>query len=173
MTTQRFNTGPVSCLLDSAVGRGTLTDTIVKTAIRTLTIPAHLLRVGTVIGIEFTGSVVDDNGNDTLALSLELKQATPSAIVLGTSAALDATTNDAIRGYATAVITGATTLSGVGHSGQGATAIAAQLAVRVRDSTVTPGEDMVVSIFGTWSVAHAENIVEIDQLRVTITPPQE
>lgn len=173
MTTRTQNFGPPVELLDSAPARGTLTNTTTKTAIRTLTIPHHLLQLGAVINVEFIGSVVDDNSSDTLALSLELKQATPSAIVIATSAALNATTNDAIRGEATAVIKSATTLNSIGHSGQGATAIAAQLPVRVRGGTINLTEDMECTIYGTWSVAHEENIVEIDMIKVTVTPPQE
>lgn len=172
-TTQRFNTGPVAERVDSAVARGTLVNTVAKTAIRQVTIPATDLRVGTVINVSFTGSVIDNNAADTLALSLELKQATPALIVVGTSAALDVADADPIRGEATIVITAPTTLNSIGHSGLGATAIAAQLPVRVLAGACNLAEPMQIALWGTWSAAHADNEVQIDQLRVTITPPQE
>jgi len=128
---------------------------------KSVTIRGEELQIGDVIHVFASGMVNDQNSTDTLTVKLYV--GTEEIISLG---AVDVADSDifAIDAYITIRTLGASgTLVAVGtYVAPAAAGTAAPLAFRKASATEDISAAVAITVKGTWSVAHADNEVQLD-----------
>jgi hypothetical protein len=150
-----------------------LTNTTTRTALASMTVKAGTLKVGSRIRVKAQAIATATNSTDTLTLDIGgAVGGTPAAIV--TSAATDVA-NDNIGTIEMEIVirtVGATgTAAGYAKvSTLAASATAAPVEKTIASFTIDTTADLVLGLYGTWSVASASNSCRADTFTVDIQP---
>jgi len=167
--TERYNTGLAqvySSVEASADHENTTTEAIFD---ENYTIPANTLAVGDTIKIRAFGTVTDSNSTDTLTCYLRIGGLTGTAIA--TTAAVDVADSDIF------VFDSVLTIRTIGATGTvvGSTSYqdpdAAGTAPKwstLAETAIDTTADQQVCVSADWSVAHADNEANLDQLVVEV-----
>jgi len=150
-----------------------LTNTVTRTALASVTIKAGTLKVGSRIRVRATAIATATNSTDTLLLDIGgAVGGTPAAIAAAT--ATDVADNN-IAGFdldlVVRTIGASGTLAGGGIFTRAPAAAGTAVAPvgLVASTTVDTTADIVFGLYGTWSVASANNSCRADLFTVDIT----
>ena len=150
-------------IADSAEVENTVTETAFDIS---KTIDGAKLRVGDVIEILARAYVVDNNSTDTL--TLKLYAGTEEIVTTGAVDVADADIGF-IHAFITVRATGASgSLAGGGLVALGVPGTVTAKPFRKDAATEDISGDVAITVKATWSVAHADNEVELEQLIVKL-----
>ena len=158
-------------ITDSAEVENTTTRTAFD---QTKTIPKGTLRAGDVVMAVATVEVADNNSTDTLLCELVLEDESGNEVLLAASLATDVADSDKALLIGFATIRSTTTATGFGLGVLDAEA--ADVAVRPEvnaAATLTVAEDILCQVYATWSVAHADNEANLQDLVLVRFPSEE
>lgn len=167
----KLNGGAVSTnTAASTAVSASATETLFSTS---YTVPANMLRAGSLIKINYQGTATATNAADTLQIKLYIGGLSGTA--LQTSSATDAADNDMFAGTENIIIrtagaSGTLVASGSFTKVEAATAVATRVDVFTASTAVDTTAAQVLGVSATWSSTNAGNSCRLDMFAVEIYP---
>lgn len=156
-----------SVIADSADVENTTTETAFD---KTVVFDGALLKVGDVLDFEAVAEVSDNNSTDTLTLRLKISDGS-NTVTIAASLAVDVVDADVghLKGRLTVRAVGASgSVAGLGEASLDAPAADVAIAKTiVTPATLDTTGSLTVSVTAEWSVAHADNEVNLQDLVVS------
>lgn len=133
------------------------------------TIKANTLHAGKIIRVEFMARVTDNNSTDTVVIKVRIGATTLTGTAVITTTAVDSEDGDMCTGWLHIVSRGHGTSESLVCFGAANDADATGQAARhfaAIVGSINTKADLLVEVTADWSVAHAENDVQIEAFNV-------